>query len=73
MEQSIDLRLTLDTLKKQIASEKEKLDYLLKGAELLAQMLAQAANKNEPRERQNIEYSELGLSPEEGRPERNPL
>lgn len=72
MEQGIDLQLTLETLKKQITDEKAKLDYLLKGAELLAQMLNEAAKKHETA-RQDIKHSESGLSPEEGRPERNTI
>ncbi len=73
MEQSIDLQSTLEILKKQITDEKQKLDYILRGAELLAQMLTQAAKEHETRERQDIKHSESGLSPEEGRPERNTI
>ena len=68
MEQSIDLLSTLEVLKKQIAEEKTKLDYILKGAELLAQMLAEAAKKNEGRE--TVEYSEPGLETSPGTGER---
>lgn len=60
MEHSIDLQLTLELLKKQVAEEKSRLDYILKGAELLAQMLAEAAKKHERRE-PTIEHSEPGL------------
>lgn len=73
MEHSIDLQQVLETLKKQVADEKQKLDYLLKGAELLAQMLSEATKQHEAAARQNIEYSESGLPPEEGRPERNTI
>lgn len=73
MEQGIDLQQVLETLKKQVADEKIKLDYILKGAELLAQMLSEAAKKHETTTRQNIEYSESGLPPEESRPERNTI
>lgn len=73
MEQGIDLLGTLEALKKQVADEKSRLDYILKGAELLASMLATAAKQNETTERQNIEHSESGLSPESSRPERNTI
>ena len=73
MEHSIDLQLTLETLKKQVADEKSRLDYLLKGAELLAQMLSEAAKKHETTARQNIEYSEPGLETARGTGERNPI
>lgn len=69
MEQGIDLQQTLETLKKQIADEKAKLDYILKGAELLAQMLSEAAKKHERRE-PTIEYSEPGLETAPGTGER---
>lgn len=59
MEQSIDLLGTLEVLKKQVSEEKTRLDYILKGAELLAQMLAEAAKKHERRE--TIQHSEPGL------------
>lgn len=73
MEHSIDLQLTLETLKKQVAEEKARLDYLLKGAELLAQMLTEAAKQNERRETKDIEYSEPGLETAPGTGERYPV
>lgn len=69
MEHSIDLQATLELLKKQITDEKQKLDYVLKGAELLAQMLAEAVKKNE-RKTTNLEYSEPGLETAPGTGER---
>lgn len=71
MEQSIDLLGTLEVLKKQVAEEKSRLDYILKGAELLAQMLAEAAKKHE--EREAIEYSEPGLEEAAGTGKRDPV
>jgi hypothetical protein len=69
MEQGIDLLGTLEALKKQVDEEKSRLDHILKGAELLAQMLTQAAKKNERRE-PTIEYSEPGLETAPGTGER---
>ena len=43
-----EISLSLAEIKKQILNEKEKLDYILKGAELLAEMLSAKANKDEP-------------------------
>lgn len=68
MESGIDLQQVLETLKKQVAEEKARLDYILKGAELLAQMLAEAAKKHERRE--TIQYSEPGLETAPGTGER---
>lgn len=68
MESGIDLQQVLETLKKQVAEEKARLDYILKGAELLAQMLAEAAKQNERRE--TIQYSEPGLETAPGTGER---
>lgn len=73
MEQSIDLQQVLETFKKQVADEKVKLDYLLKGAELLAQMLSKATKQHEAAARQNIEYSEPGLETARGTGERNTI
>lgn len=66
MEQGIDLQLVLETLKKQVAEEKSRLDYILKGAELLAEMLTKAAKQNEARKKQpEIEYSQPGMATEQ--------
>lgn len=73
MEHSIDLQQVLETLKKQVVEEKARLDYLLKGAELLAQMLSEATKKHEAAARQNIEYSEPGLETARGTGERNAI
>ena len=72
MEQSIDLLGTLEVLKKQVSEEKTRLDYILKGAELLAQMLAEAAKKHEAA-RQDIEHSEPGLETAPGTGTRHPI
>lgn len=73
MEHSIDLQQVLETLKKQVADEKQKLDYILKGAELLAQMLSEATKQHEAAARQNIEYSEPGLETAPGTGERHTI
>lgn len=73
MEHSIDLKQTLDLLKKQVTEEKTRLDYILKGAELLAQMLSQAASSNEAGKGKDIEYSEPGLETAPGTGERYPV
>lgn len=75
MEQSVDLQQALESLKKQIEDEKVKLNYILKGAELLAQLLTTAANHNEPKQNtdEQIKYSKPGLETETGTRERQPL
>ena len=67
------ISLSLAEIKKQILNEKEKLDYILKGAELLAEMLSAKANKDEPQTRQQEQYSEPGLETAPGTGQRNAI
>lgn len=70
------LPVALAELRKQIVSEKEKLDYILKGAELLASMLLDAVTNNESQKsetRHEVEYSEPGLETASGTGKREPV
>lgn len=73
MKNEVNLAVSLAELKKQISAEKEKLDYILKGAELLAEMLAAKANKDEPQARREEQYSEPGLETAPGTGQRNAI
>lgn len=66
----MDIKTALQKLKSTVEQEKKQLDYILQGAQLLADLLE--AEKKSGKE-QDIQYSELGLSPEEGRPERHTI
>lgn len=66
----MDINLALSEIRKAVAEEKSKLDYTLKGAELLADLLKKG---NETRETNNFEYSEPGLEEARGTGERNAI
>lgn len=66
----MDISLALAEIKRAIAEEKLKLDYTLRGAELLADLLSKA---NEAREAETIERSEPGLETSPGTGSRNPI
>lgn len=72
MERSIDLQATLKLLKNQIVDEKQKLDYMLKGAELLAEMLVLAAKENETGTKTE-QHHQSGLEEKRSPVERNTL
>lgn len=69
----MDINLALTEIRKAIAEEKVKLDYTLKGAELLADLLQQAEKRNEARKTQDIERGEFGLETSPGTGSRNPI
>jgi len=66
----MDISLALAEIKRAIAEEKLKLDYTLRGAELLADLLNKA---NEAREAETIERGEPGLETAPGTGSRNPI
>ncbi len=56
----MEVSTALDKLKKIVTEEKKQLDYIIKGAELLAEMLL-ADQKQSEQQRTQIEYREPGL------------
>ena len=69
----MDIKLALKEIQKSVQEEKVKLDYILKGAELLADLLQQAEKKHEARTTQDFKYSEPGLEEARNTGERNPI
>lgn len=56
----MDVSIALDKLKKLVADEKKQLDYIIRGAELLAEMLMEQKHSGNQGKEQ-VEYSEPGL------------
>jgi hypothetical protein len=68
----MDVKKVLDKFKKVIEDEKKQLDNILRGAELLAEMLA-GEQKASEQQRAQVEYSEPGLETAPGTGQRNPI
>ena len=65
----MDIRLTLQKLKTTVDKEKQQLDYIFQGAQLLADMLL-AGEVSGNQKGTEIEYSEPGLEKAPGTGER---
>ena len=66
----MDIKAALHKLKSTVEQEKKQLDYILQGAQLLADLLE--AEKKSGKE-QDIQYSEPGLETAPGTGQRNPI
>jgi hypothetical protein len=67
----VSIKTALQKLKATVEQEKKQLDYILQGAQLLADLL-EAENKSGNKE-QDIQYSEPGLEEAPGTGQRNAI
>ena len=68
----MDVQSALDKLKKLVAEEKKQLDNIIRGAQLLAEMLTEQ-NQSGNQGKEQVEYSEPGLETARGTGERNTI
>jgi len=68
----MDVKLALDKLKKVVEEEKKQLDSIIRGAQLLADLLTEQ-NQSGNQRKEQIEYSEPGLEEARGTGERNTI
>jgi hypothetical protein len=68
----VDVNIALDKLKKLVTEEKKQLDSIIRGAELLAEMLMEQ-NQSGNQGKEQVEYSEPGLETARGTGERNTI
>lgn len=66
------VKLALDKLKKVVEEEKKQLDSIIRGAQLLADLLTEQ-NQSGNQRKEQIEYSEPGLEEARGTGERNTI
>jgi hypothetical protein len=68
----MDVQSALDKLKKVVEEEKKQLDSIIRGAQLLADLLTEQ-NQSGNQRKEQIEYSEPGLEEARGTGERNTI
>jgi hypothetical protein len=68
----MNVQSALDKLKKVVEEEKKQLDSIIRGAQLLADLLAEQ-NQSGNQRKEQIEYSEPGLEEARGTGERNTI
>jgi len=68
----MDVQSALNKLKKVVEEEKKQLDSIIRGAQLLADLLTEQ-NQSGNQRKEQIEYSEPGLEEARGTGERNTI
>ena len=68
----MDVQSALNKLKKVVEEEKKQLDSIIRGAQLLAELLTEQ-NQSGNQRKEQIEYSEPGLEEARGTGERNTI